>query len=82
MIALAWARDLGFRRRADFGFWLHLFGAMTFWGALTAGRAGSEVTAAAYCAVNVALLLVSVYLGRRVFAVFGTIGIAFYLGHP
>ena len=31
--------------------------------------------------MNVALLFVSVFLGRRVYAVFGVIGIAFYLGN-
>jgi hypothetical protein len=30
--------------------------------------------------MNVGFLLLAAFLGRRVFAVFGTIGIAFYLG--
>ena len=31
--------------------------------------------------MNVALILLSVFLGRRVYAVFGAMGLAFYLGH-
>ena len=38
------------------------------------------VSVALYCAMNFGFLLLAAFLGRRVFAVFGTIGIAFYLG--
>lgn len=81
MIAVAWALDLRRDRTTDFGFWLHLFGAIAFWGALSAGRSSSLADATLYCAINVGLLLFAVYLGRRVFAVFGTLGVAYYLGH-
>jgi hypothetical protein len=81
MILVAWGLDLRRNRSVDFGFWLHLFGALAFWGALSAGRAGSFAEASVYCAINVGLLLFSVYLGRRVFAVFGTLGVSYYLGH-
>jgi hypothetical protein len=36
---------------------------------------------AVYCLLNVGLLLISVILMRRVYAVFGAIGICMYLGH-
>lgn len=81
MALVAWALDLRRDRTTDFGFWLHLFGALAFWGALSAGSAGSLAEATAYGAVNVGLLLFAVYLGRRVYAVFGTLGVAYYLGH-
>lgn len=81
MSLVAWALDLRRDRTTDFGFWLHLFGAIAFWGALSAGRSGSLVEATLYCGINVVLLLFSVYLNRRVYAVFGTLGVAFYLGH-
>ena len=41
---------------------------------------GSAFDKALYCAMNVGLLFLAVFLGRRVYAVFGVIGIAFYLG--
>ena len=68
------------QRSGDFAFWLYLFGVMTFWGGITASSDGTAVDKALYCVMNVGFLLLSAFLGRRVFAVFGTIGIAFYLG--
>ncbi|MBB5047066.1 hypothetical protein HNR60_001818 [Rhodopseudomonas rhenobacensis] len=68
------------QRRGDFAFWLYLFGVLTFWGGLTAASDGTELQKALYAALNVGFLLVSVVLARRVFAVFGTIGLAIYLG--
>lgn len=81
MILVGWAVDLGRSRTADYGFWLHLFGAAALWGGLTFSPASTEVAAAVYCLINVAFVLLSVYLGRRVYAVFGAAGIATYLGH-
>jgi len=68
------------QRSDDFAFWLYLFGVLTFWGGISATSGGTALQKAAYCAMNVGFLFLSVFLGRRVFAVFGTIGIAMYLG--
>jgi hypothetical protein len=68
------------QRRGDFAFWLYLFGVLTFWGGITATSNGSNLDKALYCALNVGFLLIAVLLGRRVFAVFGALGIAIYLG--
>lgn len=68
------------QRSGDFAFWLYLFGVLTFWGGITASSNGTALDKALYCAMNVGFLLVAVALGRRVFAVFGTLGIALYLG--
>ncbi|MDB5547534.1 MAG: hypothetical protein JWP21_981 [Tardiphaga sp.] len=70
----------GRQRGGDFAFWLYLFGVMTFWGGITATSGGTNLAKAMYCALNVGFLLISVFLGRRVFALFGTIGITIYLG--
>jgi hypothetical protein len=80
VLIVAWAvdrRPLG----GDFAFWLHLFGMMTFWGGLSLKSSDSEIAKALYCLLNVGLLLLSVVLVRRVYAVFGTFGIALYLGY-
>jgi hypothetical protein len=79
MIALAWALDL--RTRADFGFWLHLFGAMTLWGAVTASEGGGDFARALYCGFNVLFIALGLFLNRRVYAVFGAIGVSIYLGY-
>ena len=68
-------------RDGDYGFWLHLFGLLAFWGGLSLSSSGSELGKLFYCLLNVGLLLLSVVLARRVYAVFGTLGIAGYLGH-
>jgi hypothetical protein len=80
IIAAAWAIDLKWSARGDFAFWLHLFGAMTLWGAITSGG-GGEFGKAVYCAFNIAFIAFGLFLDRRVYAVFGTIGIMMYLGH-
>ena len=68
-------------RGGDFAFWLHLFGLMAFWGGLSLTNSGSELGKLLYAGLNVGLLLMSVVLARRVYAVFGTLGISGYLGH-
>jgi len=78
-ILLAWAVDC-LKRGGDFAFWLHLFGIITFWGAVTFTSGGTTFDKALYCAMNVGLLFFAVFLGRKVYAVFGVIGIAMYLG--
>lgn len=80
LILIAWAVDL-FASGGDFAFWLHLVAAVTFWGGLTFQDGGSEWSKALYCAINIGLILFSVFMARRVYAVFGTIGIMVYLGH-
>jgi hypothetical protein len=70
----------GRQRSGDFAFWLYLFGVLTFWGGITATSDGSNLDKALYGAMNVGFLLIAVLLGRRVFAVFGAMGIAIYLG--
>lgn len=81
MLALAWLVDLRRWRGGDFAFWLHLFGLMAFWGGLTAQHSGDEFGKAVYCAVNVALIFMSLFLMRRAYAVFGAVGVTLYLGH-
>jgi hypothetical protein len=81
LILVAWIVDLKPWRAGDFAFWLHLAGAICFWGSLSANHSDNELLKAVYCAINVALILLSVFLGRRVYAVFGAIGVSFYLGY-
>ena len=78
-IVLAWAVDC-LKRGGDFAFWLHLFGVIMFWGAVSFTSGGSAFDKALYCAMNVGMLFLAVFLGRRVYAVFGVLGIAMYLG--
>lgn len=81
VIALAWTVDLKDERRHGFAFWLHLAGLLAFWGGLTFSDSDSEIAKAVYCLVNVALVLLSAFLVRRAYAVFGALGICLYLSH-
>ncbi|HEX9446862.1 MAG TPA: hypothetical protein VF920_02745 [Dongiaceae bacterium] len=80
LILLAWIVDLKRWQAGDIGFWLHLCGLAAFWGGLSTLDSNSELSKAIYCLINIVLVLLSVYLMRRVYAVFGAIGIAGYLG--
>lgn len=80
LLLIAWAVDLA-ATRADFAFWLHLVAAVTFWGGLSLQDGGTEWSMALYCLINVGLVLLAIFLARRVYAVFGAIGICIYVGH-
>jgi hypothetical protein len=80
MTLVAFWVDLRSRFSRDYAFWLYLFGVLTFWGGLSLMESGSEWGKLAYCGINVFMILVGAVLGRRVFAVFGGLGVAFYLG--
>src|SRR6266705_1142379 len=60
---------------------LYLFGVLTFWGGLSLMKSGSELGKLGYCGINVAMILLGAVIGRRVFAVFGGLGVAGYLGY-
>lgn len=85
MLAIAVWVDFRARRSyaegRDFAFWLYLFGTLTFWGGLSAQNSNSEIGKLIYLLINVGMVALGAVLGRRVFAVFGGIGIAMYLGH-
>ena len=80
MTLVAFWVDLRSRFSRDYAFWLYLFGVLTFWGGLSLMDSGSQWGKLAYCGINVAMILAGAVLGRRVFAVFGGLGVAFYLG--
>lgn len=69
------------RREEDYSFWGYLFGTFAFWGGLSLLEGGSELEWAIYGAINLGLMLLSVLLERRVFLVFGAVGVFTYLGH-
>lgn len=80
MTLFAFWVDLRSRFSRDYAFWLYLFGVLTFWGGLSLMESRSEWGRLAYCGINVLMILVGALLGRRVFAVFGGVGVAIYLG--
>ncbi len=81
MTLVAFWVDVRSVRSRDFAFWLYVFGVMAFWGGLTSLDSASELNRLLYCGVNLLLIALGAALSRRVFAVFGGIGVALYLGH-
>ncbi len=81
VIVAAFTVDLRFRRHGDFAFWLYLAGVAAFWGGLSSMSAGSELGRLLYCVLNVAMMVLGAVLGRRVFTVFGAMGVVAYLGY-
>lgn len=81
VMAVAWAIDLRRTTGPDLGFWLHIFGAMAFWGGLSASWESTGLERFLYMLINVAMIGLAVYLNRRIYAVFGALGVATYLGY-
>lgn len=69
------------RAREDYAFWGYLFGMLAFWFGLSLMESSSELNKFFYFLINVGLVLVSVLLDRRVFIVFGALGVTWYLGY-
>ncbi|HYS10663.1 MAG TPA: hypothetical protein VEP66_18125 [Myxococcales bacterium] len=77
MLFVAYLTD--HRTREDFAFWLYLFGLTALWGALSSMDSGSEWRRFLYCLLNLGFIALSVLLRRRVFLVYGAIGVNAYL---
>jgi len=67
--------------RQDYAFWLYLYGAIMFWGGLSLRDSDSELGKFLYCLINLVLVFGGAAIGRRVFTVFGGLGVAIYLGY-
>lgn len=81
MIGFALWVDLRDRTDKDFAFWIYLFGVLAFWGGLSLLRSESELGKLFYLCINLGMIFFGALLSRRVFAVFGGLGVAGYLGH-
>lgn len=68
-------------RDIDFAFWTYLYGMLAFWGGLSMMDSNSELNKFIYCLLNVGFIILAVYLRRRVFIVFGTLGVLGYISH-
>lgn len=79
IIVCAWTWDVVKGRFPDMMFWIHIFGIMAFWGGLTFQDGGTDLQKFIYCLINVALIAFSLFIDRRIYAVFGGLGIAAYL---
>ena len=81
MIGLAFWVDVRSRYKADYAFWIYIFGVIAFWGGLSAQSSDSELAKFFYCCINLSMIAIGVILVRRVFVIFGALGTCMYLGH-
>jgi hypothetical protein len=81
-LAIAYGVDLRWRRsRGDYSFWLYLFGLMSFWFSLLATGQDTEWYRFLFCLINLGLMALSVLLKRRLFMVFGALGVFGYISY-
>jgi hypothetical protein len=81
LLASAIVVDSKFGRSEDYSWWGYLFGVAAFWIPLSMLDNGSEIGRFAYFGVNVAMMIASVVLARKVFLVAGSLGAIYYVGH-
>ena len=80
MLLGAYLTDL-LGKSEDYAFWAYLFGAVIFWGGLSSMESHSEIGRFIYLLINLFLIFCSIALRRRVFMVFGALGVFWYLSH-
>jgi hypothetical protein len=78
MLFVAYLAD--HRTREDLSFWLYLFGMTAFWWGLSLRDSNSELNKAIYCVLNLGFIVLGSLLQRRVFLIYGAIGVNAYLG--
>ncbi len=81
IVLLAFWVDIRNQSSRDFAFWLYIFGVTAFWSGLSLMESDSEWSKLFYCLINLVMIMAGAILGRRVFVVFGGLGVAGYLGH-
>lgn len=81
MVGMAFWIDIRSYKKADFAFWIYIFGVITFWGGLSSLHSDSELSKFIYFCINISMIGVGVLLVRRVFVVFGALGSCSYLGY-
>jgi len=81
MIGLAFWIDIRARNKADYAFWIYMFGVMAFWCGLSLQHSDSELSKFIYFCINLFMIGVGVMLVRRVFVVFGALGCSGYIGY-
>ena len=81
MVGLAFWVDIRSHHKADYGFWIYIFGVIAFWCGLTFQHSDSELSKFIYFCINLLMIGVGALLVRRVFVVFGALGSCGYLSY-
>ena len=76
---MIWAFFLDKKHKSKDAFWAYLLGVFVFWSGISLIHYQTEVGHLTYCLLNIALLVASSLLNRRVFIIFGVLGVINYL---
>ncbi len=80
IISIAYILDK--KKLRDYAFWGYLFGTFAFWGNLTSIILNEgELVIFIYLLINIAMMLISVLLQRKVLLILGAMGVLIYLCH-
>lgn len=79
MVLASLLLDRKTRRLPDLGFWLCLFGALAFWGALSWSSSDIWWHKHAYALMSIGMIFVGALLNRRIFTILGAISFGGYL---
>lgn len=79
VLAIAWIVDMR-ERPVDMAYWLHLFGMLIFWAGITFKGGGTAFEKTLYGLFSVGLILFSVFMDRKVYSLFGAMGLLILLG--
>jgi hypothetical protein len=80
MVIVSLLLDKRTKRAPDLGFWLCLFGAMSFWGAISWSDSDIWWHKHVYAMLSIAMVFSGALLNRRIFTVLGALSFAGYLG--
>lgn len=81
MIGLAFWVDIRSHDKADYSFWIYLFGVIAFWVGMSLQYSDSELSKFIYFMINLFMIFTGVLIVRRVFVIFGAIGCSGYIAH-
>lgn len=70
--------EIQFGSDPDFGFWLYLFGLISFWLSVTFDFPEYDLHGSLYLLLNIALCLIGSHLNRTTFHIFATLGVFIY----
>ena len=77
MIGIGYFMDIKFKK--DYAFWMYLFGLITLSSGLSVFYNDNVLSFTLLGAINVLLILFSIFINRNVFLIFGTIGLTQFL---
>ena len=78
MILIGYLLEKSLGSHPDFGFWLYLFGLITFATAMICHLPRDDLFGSMFLLVNMGLVLIGSHLNRTTFYVFGTLGVIEY----